>query len=88
MTYTCAALVTPLTRPIQPRVAFVSQTNSLTLVGVSRASLSRLLNGNPPTRIQRRGNEIAVRSLPTGSILIAIFNGSEPWAYRKLVRYF
>lgn len=83
-----SAGITPLTRPLGPRVAIVSETSGLTLVGVFHTSLSRLLNGNPPTRIQRRGNEIAVRSLPTDSILIAIFKRSEQWAYRKFVWYY
>jgi len=83
-----SAGIKPLDRPVRPRVAIVSETGRLTLRGAFTISLSRLVDGHPPTKLPHRGGEVATRSFSAGSVLIAIFKGADPWRYRKLVWYF
>jgi hypothetical protein len=82
------ARISPLSRPVHFPLAIVSDTESIALLNVYRASLGDLVDGKPPIRLRRHGDEIETPSLAAGSVIIAIFRGAMPWAYRKLVWYF
>lgn len=88
--------VFPLNGGIMPKALSIGRTMTVIrsdlpgseLVGAYSARLGELQDGKPVRAIPVDQGKLDLHSLQSGDVLMVIFKGPKPWAYRKFVWYF